>query len=86
MTTSVLRVEAIAKHLAFFLLVTKFCYLGFNQDYLSSKEAPSIEIQKLMVRIADFYKLCNVTQVNYANFMVRVGSNVVIEQKRKLLV
>ena len=38
-----------------------------------------------MVRIADFYKLCNVTQVNHANFMVRVGLNVFIEQKRKLL-
>ena len=45
------------------------------------QRASSIEIQKLMVRIANFYKLCNVTQVNHANFMVRVGLNVVIEQK-----
>ena len=50
------------------------------------QRASSIEIQKLMVRIANFYKLCNVTQVNHANFMVRVGLNVVIEQKRKFLV
>ena len=50
------------------------------------QRASSIEIQKLMVRIANFYTLCNVTQVNHANFMVRVGLNVVIEQKRKLLV
>ena len=50
------------------------------------QRASSIEIQKLMVRIANFYKLCNVTQVNHANFMVRVGLNVFIEQKRKLLV
>ena len=50
------------------------------------QRASSIEIQKIMVRIANFYKLCNVTQVNHANFMVRVGLNVVIEQKRKFLV
>jgi hypothetical protein len=69
-----------AKCLASFLLFRVQPRLFIKQ------RASSIEIQKLMVRIADFYKLCNVTQVNHANFMVRVGLNVVIEQKRKFLV
>ena len=48
--------KTLAKCLASFLLDTKFCYLGFNQDYLPSREAPSIEMSKFMVRVDDFFK------------------------------